>query len=74
MRDVDIKQEGHTQSMDIAAMLRALPHSLRTSPEVAYALRTRLAVSNWDPMAFLRCHAQGTWLQKALMAPKLQEV
>lgn len=62
------------QGMDIAAVLRGLPHSLQRCDDVTFALEVHLAVSCRDSTAFLRCHQRGTWLQRALMAPKLQQV
>ncbi|CAL8471070.1 g10612 [Coccomyxa elongata] len=62
------------QSMDVASVLRRLPHSLQRCPEVAYALSIHLAVRTRDFAAFLRCYTRGSWVQRALMQPKLQQM
>ncbi len=59
--------------MDVAAVLRGLPHSLQRCPEVGFALRVHLAVSTGDHAAFLRAHSRASWLQRTLMQPKLQQ-
>ena len=61
------------QSMDLAAVLRRLPHSLQRCPEVKFALQAHDAASLGDGLAFARLHSQGTWMQQAIMLPRLQQ-
>ncbi|BDA45330.1 hypothetical protein COCOBI_07-1170 [Coccomyxa sp. Obi] len=62
------------QSMDVASVLRRLPHSLQRCPEVAFALSIHLAVRTRDCAAFLRCYSRGSWVQRAILQPKLQQM
>ena len=60
--------------MDLAALLRRLPHSLQRCPEVAYALEAHQAMTQQGGLAFLPLHSRGTWVQQAIMLPRLQQV
>lgn len=62
------------QSMDLAALLRRLPHSLQRCREVSYALEAHRAVTQHASLAFLQLHSRGTWMQQAIMLPRLQQV
>lgn len=61
------------QSMDLAAVLRRLPHSLQRCPEVKFALQAHGAATLGDGLAFARLHSRGTWMQQAIMLPRLQQ-
>ena len=62
------------QSMDLAALLRRLPHSLQRCPEVSYALEAHRAMTQQGSLAFLQLQSRGTWMQQAIMLPRLQQV
>lgn len=62
------------QSLDIACVLRRLPRGLQRCPESRFAIAAHRAVCARDAPAFLRLHAQASWLQQALMGAKLQQV
>jgi len=62
------------QSMDVAAVLRRLPHDLQQCREVSFALQAHTAATQHDGLAFLGLHAEGTWVQKAIMQPRMQRV
>ena len=63
-----------SQGMDIAAVLRALPHSLQRCPQVSFALQAHAAATQHDCFRFLKLHSEGTWVQQAIMGPRLQQV
>ena len=54
-------------------MLRRLPHSLQRCPEVKFALQAHGAATLGDGLAFARLHSRGTWMQQAIMLPRLQQ-
>ncbi len=62
------------QSMDLAALLRRLPHSLQRCPDVSYAVEAHRAMTQQGGLAFLQLHSRGTWMQQAIMLPRLQQV
>ena len=55
-------------------MLRALPHSLQRCPQVSFALQVYAAATQHDCFRFLKLHSEGTWMQQAIMEPRLQQV
>ncbi len=62
------------QSMDLAALLRRLPHSLQRCSEISYALEAHRAMTQQNGLAFLQLHSRGTWMQQAILLPRLQQV
>jgi hypothetical protein len=62
------------QSMDLAALLRRLPHSLQRCREVTFALEAHQAMTHSSSLAFLKLHSRGTWMQQAIMLTRLQQV
>ena len=60
--------------MDIAAVLRTLPHSLQRCSQVSFALQAHAAATQHDCFRFLKLHSEGTWMQQTIMGPRLQQV
>ena len=55
-------------------MLRALPHSLQRCSQASFALQAHAAATQHDCLRFLKLHSEGTWMQQAIMEPRLQQV
>ena len=62
------------QSMDIACVLRQLPPALQQCTEASFALGVHQAVRCCDALSFLSLHSHASWMQRALMEPRLQQV
>ena len=54
-------------------MLRQLPPALQRCPQAQFALDVHRALRCCDALGFLSLHSHASWMQRALMEPRLQQ-